>query len=220
MSKDLTEIAFILDRSGSMASMTEAAISGFNAFLRDQTSVEGVARLTLVLFDDRYEVPCAALPIGEVTELDTTTFVPRGSTALLDAIGRTVDELGVRLAALPEADRPGQVVIAILTDGLENSSTQFDWKAIQKKITHQSEKYGWQFLFLGANQDAIATAGQMGIATGNAATWNADAIGARTSSRAFSKRLRSMREAPASPEAHAPMSELVREEDEKERGGK
>ena len=125
MNDNLTEIAFILDRSGSMESMVEPAISGFNRLLREQQQEPGTARFTLVLFDDQYEVPFHSVPIAEVVELDTNTFVPRGSTALLDAIGPTIDELGAKLAALPEADRPGQVIVAILTDGMENASHRY-----------------------------------------------------------------------------------------------
>jgi len=218
----MTEITFILDRSGSMQSMTESAISGFNQFVRDQTEAEGKARLSLILFDDQYEVQYASVPIAEVTELDTTTFVPRGSTALLDAIGRTVDELGARLAAMPEPTRPDQVIVAILTDGLENASRHHTWQSVQDRIRHQTDVYQWEFLFLGANQDAIATASQIGISRQNASSWNADSIGARTSSRALSRKVKEIRFSKDNPEMHAapptPMSEIVREEDEKERG--
>jgi uncharacterized protein YegL len=163
MNNNLTEIAFVLDRSGSMQSMVEPAISGFNRLLREQQQEPGGARFTLVLFDDYYEVPFHSVPIAEVVELDTTSYVPRGSTALLDAVGRTIDELGATLAAIPEADRPGQVIVAILTDGEENASRRYTWQDIAKRIHHQSEAYGWKFLFLGANQDAIATAAKMNI---------------------------------------------------------
>ncbi len=139
MNKNLTAIAYILDRSGSMQSMVEPAIAGFNRFLDDQRKAPGHARLTLVLFDDQYEVPCQSLPIEEVTELDTTTYVPRGTTALLDAIGRTIEELGQRLAATPEPERPGQVIVAIFTDGLENASLQFDHHKIARMIAHQRD---------------------------------------------------------------------------------
>lgn len=163
MNDQLTEIAFILDRSGSMQALVEPAIAGFNRLLREQQQEPGSARFTLVLFDDRYEVPVKSLPISEVVELDTTTFVPRGGTALLDAIGYTIDGLGKKLAETPEADRPGQVIVAILTDGMENASHQFSWADISGLIHHQTEKYQWKFLFLGANQDAIATAARMNI---------------------------------------------------------
>ena len=158
MNPNHTEIAFILDRSGSMASMVEPAIAGFNSLLSEQQTLPGSARFSLVLFDDHYEVPVASMPIAEVQPLNTNTYQPRGSTALLDAIGRTIDELGARLANAPEAERPGQVLVAILTDGEENASRQFTWKDISDRIRHQTDVYQWRFLFLGANQDAIATA--------------------------------------------------------------
>ncbi|MFZ4780293.1 MAG: vWA domain-containing protein, partial [Terrimicrobiaceae bacterium] len=141
MNKNLTEIAFILDRSGSMAPVTEAAITGFNVFLRDQQKTEGQARLTLVLFDNEYLVPLDSIPVQEAVALDTTTYVPRASTALLDAIGTTIDRVGARIAAMPEPDRPGQVIVAILTDGYENSSEKFTWKDISHKILEQTNTY-------------------------------------------------------------------------------
>lgn len=221
MNQHLTEITFILDRSGSMQSMTESAIAGFNHFLKDQTGAEGQARLTLVLFDDRYEVPCQSVPIEEVTDLDTTTFVPRGSTALLDAIGKSIDDLGDRLHHCPEAERPGKIIVAILTDGQENASRAYTWHDIQQRIQHQTDHYQWEFLFLGANQDGIATASQMGIAAHNAATWQADEIGARTSSGALSRKMRELRKFHSSPPEKmqsTPMADFVNEEDRKERG--
>lgn len=223
MNNRLTEIAFILDRSGSMGSMIEPAIAGFNDFLRDQQQAEGDARLTLVLFDNEYLVPCASLPVAEVVELDVTTFIPRGSTALLDAIGRTIDELGARLAAIPEKNRPGQVIVAILTDGEENSSRHFTWQDIAQKIGHQERHYAWQFLFLGANQDAIATAARMGVAAANSATYLHDATGYKSSSKAMSRKVRAIRSSKLDPSAShtdlaKPMADILREEDEQERG--
>ena len=159
-----TEIAFILDRSGSMNSCQQAAIAGFNQFLDDQQKTEGLAKLTLVLFDDEYLVAVSSIPVQEVVPLTDDTYQPRGCTALLDAIGQTVDDLGRRLAALTEKDRPGQVIVAILTDGLENASQRFNWKEIAGMIKHQTDTYKWIFLFLGANQDAIATAANLSIA--------------------------------------------------------
>jgi hypothetical protein len=193
MNKNLTEIAFILDRSGSMDSCATGAIDGFNQFLKAHQDLEGQARFTLVLFDDQYEIPCASLPAQEVTPLDGTTFVPRGMTALLDAIGRTIDELGVKLAAESEEQRPGQVIVAILTDGLENASKQFSWSDICTRIRHQSEVYKWEFLFLGANQDAIATAAQMSIAAANAATIAGDSVGVHSGSTAMGRKSSAMR---------------------------
>ena len=132
MNPNLTEILYILDRSGSMASLTETAISSFNHFLREQAAQPGHARLTLLLFDDLFESPIVSLPLPEITPLDTTVYTTRGSTALLDAIGSGIDSLGKRLAALPEADRPGTVIVAIFTDGEENASTHHTWATIDQ----------------------------------------------------------------------------------------
>jgi Mg-chelatase subunit ChlD len=227
MNKNCTEIVFVLDRSGSMQSCQEAAIAGFNRFLVEQQQLEGLVKLSLILFDDEYLMPIHALPVAEVLPLDGETYVPRGSTALLDAIGRAVDELGARLASSPEPDRPGQVIVAILTDGLENSSQTYDWRQIAGLIKHQAEKYKWTFLFLGANQDAIATAARMNIARSNAANYVADPDGLRASSSSLSRKVRGLHREmmeTASPaecrDAVAPMSEIVAEEDLKERRSK
>ena len=222
MKNDLTEIAFILDRSGSMASMVEAAISGFNRLLQDQQAAPGEARFSLVLFDDHYDVPCASLPIGEVPLLDTQTFVPRGSTALLDAIGRTIDDLGKRLDATPEAERPGTVILAILTDGEENSSLQETYESISRKIRHQQDAYSWQFLFLAANVDAIATAGRMSIRAKDAACFMAEPESLAATKDAISRKMRASRAVRAGnatlAEAHcaeADLADVVREEERK-----
>lgn len=193
MNKFLTEIAFILDRSGSMQSMVGAAISGFNRLVREQQQVPGQARFTLVLFDDSYEVPINGVPIGKVVDLDERGLVPRGTTALLDAVGRTVDELGAKLGALPEDQRPGQVIVAILTDGEENASHLYTWQDVAERIRHQTEKYQWQFLFLGANQDAIATAARMSIRAGNTANFAMTGESYGSSKSALSRKMSAFR---------------------------
>ncbi len=225
MNKRYTEIAFVLDRSGSMETCQQAAIEGFNRFLAEQQQTEGLAKLTLVLFDDEYLVPVRSIPVQEVLPLDTDSYVPRNNTALLDAIGKTIDELGKTLAVVPEKDRPGQVIVAILTDGLENASEHFTWKEIAARIKHQNEAYKWTFLFLGANQDAIATAAQLNIASANAASYVADGAGARASHIAFSRKARAIRRssmgvatAAEAADATSSMTHLVEEEDRKERG--
>jgi uncharacterized protein YegL len=228
MNKNFTEIAFILDRSGSMARVTEAAITGFNEFLRDQQKVEGQARLTLVLFDNEYLVPMDSIPVQEAVALDATTYVPRGSTSLLDAIGTTVDNLGARISAMPESNRPGQVIVAILTDGYENSSVKFTWQDISHKILEQTNTYKWQFLFLGANQDAIATAASLNIAAVNASSYVGDTGGTYSGQKAVSRKMAAMRKmsagAPMSSkerrDSAAPLSEIVAEEDAEGRKGK
>ena len=224
MNKHYTEIAFVLDRSGSMRSCQQAAIDGFNRFLTEQQQTEGRAKLTLVLFDDEYLVHVRSVPLEEVLPLDEETFTPRNTTALLDAIGQTVDQLGQSLAALPESKRPGQVIVAILTDGLENASRRFSWADIAAKIKNQTETYKWTFLFLGANQDAIATAAQLNIAAVNSASYVADAAGSRASHSAFSRKASSLRRAAMGcasaadlADAQARMTDLVQEEDDKQR---
>lgn len=220
-----TEIAFVLDRSGSMQSCRDAAITGFNQFLAEQQMAEGLAKLTLVLFDNEYLVPVRSIPVSEVVPLDTTTYVPRNTTALLDAIGQTIDDLGSDLAARDEKNRPGQIIVAIFTDGLENASERFTLKEVAAKIEHQTDAYKWTFLFLGANQDAIATAAQMNIGAANAATYAADGPGARSAHRSFARKVSALRasslgEASVAEQADAaaPMSEILAEEDKKQRG--
>jgi von Willebrand factor type A domain len=222
MNNNFTEIAFVLDRSGSMSVVHDSAIAGFNQFLREQQQTPGDARFTLALFDDQYEVPINRVPIIEVTELDSTTFVPRGSTALLDAIGKTIDNLGAQLAAMPEPQRPVKVIVAVLTDGLENSSHRYSWKDIAAKIRHQREQYQWEFLFLGANQDAIATAAQMNIAAMNAATFVSDAAGTVRSTRSLSRKMRAMRAMQSgfvneqtATDLEKPLSQILEEENRK-----
>ncbi len=226
MNKDLTEIAFILDRSGSMSSHLNAAIDGFNGFLREQKDTPGQARFSLILFDDHYDVTCASVPIREVVDLDRSTFEPRGSTALLDAIGQTIDELGARLAAMPQDERPGQVIVAILTDGEENASLNYSLSDISSRIAHQSDVYRWQFFFLGADQDAIAKAAAMNIGHHAAMRFVANEEGFDRSSKAISRKMRSLRKsamgAPMSvqedQDLKASLSDIGR--DEEERRGK
>jgi hypothetical protein len=219
-----TEIAFILDRSGSMNSCQQAAIEGFNHFLADQQKTEGLAKLTVVLFDDEYIVPVSSVPVQEIVPLTDDTYQPRGCTALLDAIGQTVDDLGRRLAALAEKNRPGQIIVAILTDGLENASQRFTWKQISEKIKHQTDIYKWTFLFLGANQDAIATAANLSIAANNAANYVADAAGSKAGQAAFSRKMSALRRASMDIasvseqlDAATPLSDIVSKEDRKTR---
>jgi uncharacterized protein YegL len=226
MNPTLTEIAFVLDRSGSMENIAHAAISGFNHFLREQQEAPGEARLTLVLFDDEYLVPVDNVPVRNVAPLNSDTYVPRNTTALLDAVGETIDRLGRRLAATAEPERPAKVIVAILTDGLENASTRFTWHDVSSRIKHQTEVYKWEFLFLGANQDAIATAANLNISSLNAATFAADSVGASASQRALSKKAAVLRARPRNAPltsacihiASTPLNDLVAEEDRKERG--
>lgn len=169
MRKDLTDITIVIDRSGSMSSCKKDAEGGVNTFIEDQKNQPGSASLTIVQFDSVYEFVCKGAPIKDAPKF---TLNPRGSTALLDAIGRAVAETGERLAAMKESDRPGLVIFVILTDGEENSSREFRMPQIKEMIEHQTNKYGWQFVFLGANQDAFSTAGGLGISAANASNYS------------------------------------------------
>lgn len=178
--KDFTDITVILDRSGSMQSVKEATISGFDEFVQSQQAQGENAALTLVQFDDQYENVWNGLPIKSVPSIKEL-YQPRGMTALLDAIGRTINETGKRLAALPESQRPNKVVCVIMTDGFENASTEFNRDLVFQMIQTQTNTYNWAFIFLGANQDAIASATALGMKGGWAATYNASLSGTKRS---------------------------------------
>jgi uncharacterized protein YegL len=172
-----TEIAAIIDRSGSMSTIKNDVIGGFNQFLKSQQEQAGEATMTVVQFDNQYEITVDGKNISEVEELNENTFVPRGMTALLDAIGTTINSLGERFAKMNEEDRPEHVIVSIITDGDENSSREFTRDQINKMITHQQEKYNWKFIFLAANQDAIANARSIGISKDYALNFDANARG-------------------------------------------
>lgn len=175
--KDKTDITIILDRSGSMSSVQDDTIGGFNNFLAEQQKVEGEASLSLVQFDDQYEVVYVDKDINSADRLTEATFQPRGMTALFDAIGQTINSVGQRLANLAEDERPNKVVFVILTDGFENASREFSASKISEMITHQRNNYKWEFMFIGANQDAVLSAKEIGIPAAAALTYAANAEG-------------------------------------------
>lgn len=155
-----------------MGDIKDDAIGGFNCFLKEQKAAGANATLTLVQFDtESTDVVHESMPILEVPDLNHQTFQPRGGTPLLDALGQTIDSTGRALAAIPEASRPNKVVFVVITDGQENSSHQHTKASVKERIDHQSSRYNWQFVFLGANQDAFDEAGAVGIAMGNAANF-------------------------------------------------
>lgn len=202
MNSNHTDITIVLDRSGSMVSVAGDTIGGFNRFLEDQKKAHGTATITLRQFDTEHDVVIDAKNIHEAKPLDNTTFVPRGSTALLDAIGIGVDATGKRLGDLPEPQRPGKVVFVIITDGQENASVRFNHKQIDEKIRLQRDTYKWEFVFLGANQDAIATASRIGVSINNAMTYAATGAGTSNAFKATSANLCSLRSAAASTMAY------------------
>lgn len=161
MRNDLTDLTLVIDRSGSMEACRSDAEGGVNAFIDKQKELPGECAFSLVQFDTEYEFVHKATPIKNITS--AYRLVPRGWTALLDAVGRAIVETGERLKKTGEAERPGLVVFVIVTDGIENSSKEFTKAKIKGMIEHQTKAYKWQFTFLGANQDAFAEAGAMGV---------------------------------------------------------
>lgn len=170
MNQNLTEIVFILDRSGSMAGVAADTIGGYNSFIEKQKEQPGEAKLTTVLFDDKYEVIHDGVNIHEVKPLTSNEYWARGLTALMDAVGRTINNVGERLAMTPEEERPGKVIFVITTDGYENDSKEFNRAKVREMIEHQTNKYSWQFMFLGAGIDAAKEAGSIGISCDLAAS--------------------------------------------------
>jgi hypothetical protein len=160
MRSDFTDITLVVDRSGSMQSIQDDAQGGINSFIAEQAAQSGSANLTLVQFDTEYEIVHRGVPVSQVSNYK---LIPRGSTALLDAVGRTIDETGQRLAAMPEHDRPGLVVFVVVTDGQENSSRQFTRDKVRQMIDHQQSVYNWKFTFLAASPEAFAEAGALGF---------------------------------------------------------
>lgn len=161
MKKDLTEIIFILDRSGSMSGLERDTIGGFNGFIKQQCELKGSAVSTVVLFDDKYEVLWEEKDINYVNLTEREYFV-RGSTALLDAVGKTIINVHNRRNSTPANERASKVICVITTDGYENASREFTYERVNKLINDQ-KKNDWQFLFLGANIDEVEEAGKLGI---------------------------------------------------------
>lgn len=176
MNKNVTEIIFLLDRSGSMAGLESDTIGGFNAFVKRQCQLEGETFLTAVLFDDEYEVLWNGMKANKVRLTEKEYYV-RGCTALLDAVGKTILDVGYRLSNTSEERKPGKVIFVITTDGMENASREFTYKKVKELIQHQQEKYCWEFIFLGANIDVAKEADSLGIALDNAFNFEASEKG-------------------------------------------
>ena len=178
----LTEIIVVMDKSGSMNGIRDDAIGAFNTFLEDQQKEPGEARLTLTLFDTNYIIMQTRRDIQNVQKLDNSTYAPGGFTALLDAVGRTIDEVGKRLADTAEEKRPERVVMAIITDGQENSSKEYNRKTVTDKIKLQEETYKWEVVFLAAGIQAMAEAQNIGIRASNCVGFEAGSAAAYTES--------------------------------------
>ena len=177
MKKGLTEMVFILDRSGSMAGLEADTIGGYNSMLAKQKALEGEALVSTVLFDHASTVICDRMPLSKVSEMTEEEYFVRGCTALLDAVGGAIHHIGNVHKYAREEDRPEKTVIVITTDGMENASKTYTYGRVQEMIKRQTEKYGWEFLFLGANIDAKAEAGRLGIRERRAVKYQNDKKG-------------------------------------------
>jgi len=191
MKKDYTHLTVILDRTGSMESIRDDTIGGFNAFLSSQQAEPGEATLTLVQFDsqDPYEVIHHFKPIAEVPPLTRQTFVPRASTPLLDALGRGINDLEQSLGQKAEDERPARVVMVIITDGQENASREFRKEQIEKMIRDKQAKLDWQFVFLSADLAAIEEALSSGVSPSSAMAFDKDARGTQAAWSSASARI-------------------------------
>ena len=177
MRKNLTEIVFILDRSGSMSGLEADTIGGFNSLIRKQRAEEGEAIISTVLFDNFSEVIHDRVPLDKITEMTRKDYYVRGCTALLDAVGGAVHHIGNVHKYAREEDRPEHTLFVITTDGMENASRRYSYEEVRRMIQRQKEKYGWEFLFLGANIDAAKEAARFGIHADRAVNYHCDSEG-------------------------------------------
>ena len=174
---ELVEVVFIMDRSGSMGGLEADTIGGFNSMLQKQKKESGNIIWSTVLFDHISEVIHDRIPVEKVRELDSDTYYVRGSTALLDAVGGAIRHIGNVHKYAREEDRPTKTLFVITTDGMENASVIFDYRRVKQMIERQQKKYGWEFIFLGANMDAVGVAGRIGIAPERSARFHNDGVG-------------------------------------------
>ena len=177
MKKNLTEIVFILDRSGSMAGLEADTIGGFNAMIEKQREEPGQALVSTVLFDNDQEVIHDRVDIQRIRPMTRKEYYVRGCTALLDAVGGAIHHIGNVHKYAREEDRPEKTLFVITTDGMENASRKYSYERLKEMIQRQQEKYGWEFLFLGANIDAAREAARFGIGADHAANYHADKVG-------------------------------------------
>lgn len=177
MKKGLTELVFILDRSGSMSGLESDTIGGYNSLLQKQKKEDGEAIITTVLFDDKYELLHDRINLRDIVPMTKREYFVRGSTALLDAIGKTINKIKSTHIHTIKDKRPEHVMIVITTDGMENASREYSYEKVRLMIEHQKSKYEWEFIFLGANIDAITTAEMFGIRKDRATNYNADSEG-------------------------------------------
>lgn len=173
MKKDYTHLVILLDRSGSMTSIKKDIIPGFNEFIKKQKEAKGKCTVTLIQFDDLYEKVFDFVDLNEFIELNDKNYTPRGSTALIDSMCKLIEETGQKLSSMKEEDRPEKVLFLSITDGDENASREFTNEDLKSKIEHQESNYKWQFVYIGANQDAFANATKYGMNVNSTINFNA-----------------------------------------------
>ena len=193
MKKNLTEIVFILDRSGSMRGLEADTIGGYNSLLEKQKTEEGEAYISTVLFDDKVEVLHDRVGIDKVSPITNEEYYVRGCTALLDAVGGAIHHIGNVHKYAREEDRPAKTLFIITTDGMENASRMYTYEKLKQMVEHQKKRYGWEFLFLGANIDAVKEAGRFGIRPDRAVNYECDSAGMEVNYKALSKVVSSVR---------------------------
>ncbi len=199
MKKGLTELVFILDKSGSMGGLESDTIGGFNSMLEKQKKVPGECNITTVLFDNNYELLHDRIDIRAVSPITETEYCVGGSTALLDAIGRTINKIGNAQKHTSDEYRAEKVMFVIITDGQENSSREYSSRQVKQMIEQYKTRFGWEFIFLGANIDAVETAGNLGIDPDRAQNFHADSKGIELNFRVLSEAMSSYREKNAMP---------------------
>ena len=193
MKKELTEIVCSLDRSGSMSGLESYTIGGYNAMLEKQKTAPGQAIVSTVLFDDHCEVLHDRLDIKTVVPMSDKEYFVRGCTALLDAVGGAIHHIGNIHKYAREEDRPEKTLFIITTDGMENASRRYNYDRVKMMIERQKEKYGWEFIFLGANIDAVEVADRFGISADRAANYHADSEGTQLNYEVVSEAICSLR---------------------------
>ncbi len=199
MANNITELVFILDRSGSMAGLEDDTIGGYNAMLQKQRELPGEVRVTTVLFDNQVEVLHDRIDLRAVSPITEKEYFVRGSTALLDAVGSTISKIGnVQKHTAPEY-RADKVLFVIITDGMENASREYDYDRVKHMVERQKKRYGWEFIFLGANMDAAKTAVRFGVSANRAQSYHADSVGTKLNYTVTAKAVCAFRETGAVP---------------------
>ena len=219
MKTNLTELVFILDRSGSMGGLESDTIGGFNSMLAKQQAEPGDCRITTVLFDNQYETLHDRIDIKAVSPINDKEYFVRGNTALLDAIGRTINKIGSVQKNTAEEYRAEKVLFVITTDGMENASREFDYEKIKAMIELQKSKHGWEFIFLGANIDAVDVANRFGVDRNRAQNYHNDSDGIELNYAVLSKTIACFREAAPGSGLDDNWSKDI-QEDYKRRGGR